>query len=439
MTIEALRQRQSPYPFHSRKEAGEAIPQLYRETLAFGQEDVRKLQEINELLQNPEVDRLVDEGKLTLGIIKPNAHMGRGLPRDDEEAASKLLEEIGREHIVFDFSTQLTPKQIETFYADVKERYSGVYANPEDEKSIWEGVFEMLNTDPATFLLIYRKEGDAISWWRQKMGKTHPAEADPQSIRGKYGIEENLPNNLTHGSDSIEGAKTEISALRGIVSELTERSVEVSNKFPTEQVLRNLKILDRNQKLNSIQRFYDSGMRSESWIYAYRLTFLDRFGNKQTKLVKEKNIISMGGALEQKAQRHLQSFQKLTEIGINTPHTYGVDGASLYMDFIEDDRTEEALDELQKTPSSRNDKLEQLIEIAARLDKSGYLTQNFIGDVIYDGDSEKFLYIDAGYDLGEATDESTNSAHRTLVSTFRRHSDYIDSKYWEIRQSLQQR
>ncbi len=291
MVIELLKDGQVPHPFYSRHTARRAVPELYKDSLSLGEEEFRKLKEINELLQNPMLDNLVDQGKLTLGIIKPNADMGKGMPPDDDAAASVLFDEIGRDKIVFSFSTQLTQKQIEAFYVDIKDKYSKVYDSPGNTLTIWEDLNKLLNSGPVTFILLYRQEGDAVAWWREKMGKTHPSEAHPESIRGKYGREEIMPNNLTHGSDSIEGAKKEISVLRQIVSELTERCTIVSKSFPSEENLRRLGIFNENDRVIEIARIYDSGMRSESWLYGYEITFLDENGEIQKKYIKEKHII----------------------------------------------------------------------------------------------------------------------------------------------------
>lgn len=438
MVIELLKDGQVPHPFHSRNTARRIVPELYKDTLSLGEEELRKLKEINELLQNPMLDNLVDQGKLTLGIIKPNADMGKGMPPDDDAAASVLFDEIGRDNIVFSFSTQLTQKQIESFYADIKDKYSKVYDSPGDTLTIWEAVNKMLNSGPVTFILIYREEEDAVTWWRKKMGKTHPSEAHPESIRGKYGREEIMPNNLTHGSDSIAGAKKEISVLKHILTELTERGISITSQFPSELALRNLGVIDENDRILKIVRIYDSGMRSESWIYGYQISYLDKSGNSQIKFIKEKHIIAMGGALELRALRHHKNLAVLRKNGIRTPETYGVVGATLYQEFIVNDKTQEVLDRLRRSSDlSTSDRglLDQLTDIAAKLDHAGALTLGFIGDLIFDADRGQFLYIDAGYDLGELSGHPTKNALNTLTGLFRKHRDYIYSSYSSLQLS----
>ena len=49
---------------------------------------------------------------------------------------------------------------------------------------------------------------DAIAAARKTMGKTNPAEAEPGTIRGDFGME--IGRNLVHGSDSPENAIKEV-------------------------------------------------------------------------------------------------------------------------------------------------------------------------------------------------------------------------------------
>ena len=165
MVIELFKEEQIPHPFYSRKEAKRAVPEIYQESLSLGKAELQNLGEINEILQDPRLDSLVDDGKLTIGIIKPNAYMGRGMPADDDAAADVLFDEIGRDKVIFVFSTQLTQKQIDTFYAGVKEKYLNVYDSPGDTQTIWVALNGLLKSGPVTFILIYREEGDAVAWW----------------------------------------------------------------------------------------------------------------------------------------------------------------------------------------------------------------------------------------------------------------------------------
>lgn len=210
-----------PSAFSTRRQAGKVMSSLQEGSVVLGQTDVERLVRIKTLLEHPDLENLIDEGRITLGIIKPHANEGRGLPQDDEEAADVLLGEIGQENIIFAFSATLNGSQVERFYRDVIQKYSQI--TNDRGQTIWDTIYNFIQSGPLTFLLIYR-DNDAINWWRNKMGSTRPSEADPQSIRGRYALQENLPNNLTHGSDSAEAVKKEVMELRGIIEDIISTS-----------------------------------------------------------------------------------------------------------------------------------------------------------------------------------------------------------------------
>lgn len=60
--------------------------------------------------------------------------------------------------------------------------------------------------------IVYQGE-DAVSRVRKLAGKTHPEEAEPNTIRGKYGRRHSKTDcfeNVIHASDSVESANREI-------------------------------------------------------------------------------------------------------------------------------------------------------------------------------------------------------------------------------------
>ncbi len=74
-------------------------------------------------------------------------------------------------------------------------------------KPFFEGLLEYITSLPVIAMVW---EGpSAISVVRQTMGATNPADAQPGTIRGDFGLD--ISNNLVHGSDSAESAKKEIS------------------------------------------------------------------------------------------------------------------------------------------------------------------------------------------------------------------------------------
>lgn len=246
MSKEIFNRLEIPYSFSNRGEAAAITDGIRAHEMALGELEQSKLHRINAVLNHPELDSLIGEGKITLGLIKPRVNISKGLPSNDQEAAEKIMDEIGRENVVFSFSTKFNSADVERFYAEAKEKY------PEE---IWRSIFEYSQSGPLTFLLIYRERGDAISWWRTKMGKTHPAQADPESIRGKYGIEEELPKNLVHGSDSVESVRKELSELKRITSELEAESLTVKKSMPSERSIKRLLEVEGKDEIYAVQRY----------------------------------------------------------------------------------------------------------------------------------------------------------------------------------------
>jgi nucleoside-diphosphate kinase len=62
-------------------------------------------------------------------------------------------------------------------------------------------------TSGPTLAFVLEGEG-AIAASRMTIGATNPASSDPGSLRGDFALA--MPNNLVHGSDSLESAEREI-------------------------------------------------------------------------------------------------------------------------------------------------------------------------------------------------------------------------------------
>jgi nucleoside-diphosphate kinase len=74
------------------------------------------------------------------------------------------------------------------------------------EKPFFGELVEFITSAPTLALVI---EGEsAISVVRTTMGATNPADAPPGTIRGDLALA--MPDNLVHGSDSLESAQREI-------------------------------------------------------------------------------------------------------------------------------------------------------------------------------------------------------------------------------------
>lgn len=74
------------------------------------------------------------------------------------------------------------------------------------EKPFFGELVEFITSAP-TWALVVEGEG-AIETLRKAIGATNPADAEPGTIRGDLAT--SMPDNLVHGSDSVESAEREI-------------------------------------------------------------------------------------------------------------------------------------------------------------------------------------------------------------------------------------
>ena len=126
---------------------------------------------------------------LTFGIIKPDAvranHTGSIIQRIlDNGFRIRGLKLI-----------HMSRNQAEGFYAVHRER------------PFFAGLTEFMSSGPCVVMAL-EKEG-AVKAWRDLMGATDPAKAEPGTLRKEFGG--SVGENACHGSDSDENAAIEVS------------------------------------------------------------------------------------------------------------------------------------------------------------------------------------------------------------------------------------
>ena len=73
-------------------------------------------------------------------------------------------------------------------------------------KPFFEGLIDFMTSGPSIIMVL---EGEnAVKRWRNLMGATDPAKAEPGTIRRDMG--HSIGKNATHGSDSLENANFEV-------------------------------------------------------------------------------------------------------------------------------------------------------------------------------------------------------------------------------------
>jgi nucleoside-diphosphate kinase len=124
----------------------------------------------------------------TLVLVKPDA-MTRGL-------AGEILSRFETRGL------ELRAVKLVRVDRDLAERHYGVHR----EKPFFPELVEFITSGP-TLAVVLEGEG-AIATCRKTIGATNPADAEPGSIRGDLAL--SMPDNLVHGSDSVDSAAQEI-------------------------------------------------------------------------------------------------------------------------------------------------------------------------------------------------------------------------------------
>lgn len=124
----------------------------------------------------------------TFSILKPDATR-----RNITGAVNALIEKSGL-RIVAQKRIKMSKAQAEKFYEIHKER------------PFYGELVEFMTSAPVVVQVL---EGDnAVAKYREVMGATNPANADPGTIRKEHAL--SVGENTVHGSDSLENAKMEI-------------------------------------------------------------------------------------------------------------------------------------------------------------------------------------------------------------------------------------
>jgi len=124
----------------------------------------------------------------TLCIVKPDA-----VEKRTTGAILQRVEESGFQIIALRMR-RLTRQEAEGFYEVHRQR------------PFFAELVQFMTRSPVVVAVLERD--NAVGAWRDLMGATDPAKAQPGTIRKQFGS--NVGENATHGSDSLENARREI-------------------------------------------------------------------------------------------------------------------------------------------------------------------------------------------------------------------------------------
>src|ERR1700689_4949656 len=124
----------------------------------------------------------------TLCIVKPDA-----VEKRTSGAILQRVEESGFRILALRMK-RLTREEAEGFYEVHRAR------------PFFGELVQFMTRSPVVIAVLERD--NAVGAWRDLMGATDPAKAQPGTIRKQFGS--NVGENATHGSDSLENARREI-------------------------------------------------------------------------------------------------------------------------------------------------------------------------------------------------------------------------------------
>jgi nucleoside-diphosphate kinase len=124
----------------------------------------------------------------TLILIKPDA-VQRGL-------VGRIITRLERRGL------RLAAMRLLSITTELAARHYAIHKG----KPFYDGLIEFITGGPVVAAVVEGK--NAINIVRSTMGATDPADAEPGTIRGDFGLE--IGRNLVHGSDGPETAAYEI-------------------------------------------------------------------------------------------------------------------------------------------------------------------------------------------------------------------------------------
>ncbi|MDD3861397.1 MAG: hypothetical protein PHP74_00685 [Candidatus Gracilibacteria bacterium] len=101
----------------------------------------QKLAEAERVLTHESIDRLIEEGKITVALIKPNTQVGK-LGKKDGEVADEIIRlanESGDLRVIFSVPVVMAETDFDYFYSDNYENQSRM-DDPDSEVTIWDRV-----------------------------------------------------------------------------------------------------------------------------------------------------------------------------------------------------------------------------------------------------------------------------------------------------------
>lgn len=234
MSREIFQNLKIPICLSTRRLAAVTVDGVLKGNTYIPETDRKRLTQVIQVLESPEVIQLINANRITVGMIKPRVSEGRNLPEDDDQAEKIILGEIKPDKIALRMPFKFTREQAEDFYQLLKEKYSTTYNEPSrynncGKLAVFPSVVNFTASGPLTLMLL---EGeDIVETWREKMGKTFDPDGNPHTIRGRHGLFKRTPQTIVHGTGTHGEVEREVKCLVRFLREFSGQVVKTNEKL----------------------------------------------------------------------------------------------------------------------------------------------------------------------------------------------------------------
>lgn len=164
-----------------------------------------RFEQIQELFLSPDFYNLIDEGKITFAMIKPQAHKAKA-EYQDQKLHDCQVAEIVKAAIAPPLQIKLSQD-----FLISPEAAQEFYRHLDDRPEIFKRVTDWMGSGAVTGMLLYHPQGNAVAEWREQMGPTNPQKPDDKGRldRLRHRFADSVENNVVHGSDSVANVHKE--------------------------------------------------------------------------------------------------------------------------------------------------------------------------------------------------------------------------------------
>lgn len=193
--------------------------------------------------------------------------------------------------------------------------------------------------------------------------------------------------------------------------------------------LKHLKILENQEELIEYNEIYEWQRKGHETYTAAAKLKIEKDGKNYERSFISKAIVTL--SVDITIKNMLRRKKLLEDKGIKTPRIYSIDEGCINQQYIP-----YSIGEAIKLGKLNDELLDEIIFVASQLDKMGFNSLNYIGDLRTD--LKNVYYTDFGFDLGEPNENIvSDKAYNRLVrfvngnKRLKNKEKYVKEKYKE--------